>query len=164
VTGDEPVEVVDEAGRVAGVVVVVTAAGQVVVHRRAEWKDVWPGLWDVCFGGVVRPGESWEAAAVRELAEEAGVRMAEAALVALGGGSYSDGDVSEVSEVFLARHDGPFRPIDGEVASLDLVPLADLPEWLSRHDVLPDSAAVVVPLVLALGPGDVPGRGVTPGG
>jgi 8-oxo-dGTP pyrophosphatase MutT (NUDIX family) len=143
---------------------VVTGAGELVVHRRADWKDVWPGLWDVCFGGVVRAGESWAAAAVRELAEEVGVRVAEGALVGLGGGSYADGDVAEVSEVFLARHDGPFRPADGEVVALDLVPLADLPEWLSCHEVLPDSASVVVPLVRALGPGDVPGGEVAPGG
>jgi isopentenyldiphosphate isomerase len=179
--GDEPVEIVDAAGRVVGVtsraemragnlrhrsvaVVVVTGAGELVVHRRADWKDVWPGLWDVCFGGVVRVGETWAAAAVRELAEEAGVRVAEDALVALGGGSYTDGDVAEVSEVDLARHDGPFRLADGEVAALDLVPLADLPGWLSRHDVLPDSAAVVVPLLGSLGPGDVPGEGIRPGG
>jgi isopentenyldiphosphate isomerase len=181
VPGDEPVEIVDEAGGVVGVttraamragnlrhrsvaVVVVTTAGELVVHRRADWKDVWPGLWDMCFGGVVRVGESWATAAVRELAEEAGVQVAEDALVALGAGSYTDADVSEVSEVFLTRHDGPFRPADGEVVALDRVPLADLREWLSRHEVLPDSAVVVVPLVLALGPGDVPGEGVAPGG
>jgi isopentenyldiphosphate isomerase len=179
--GDEPVEIVDAAGRVVGVtsraamragnlrhrsvaVVVVTGAGELVVHRRADWKDVWPGLWDVCFGGVARVRETWSEAAVRELAEEAGVRVAEDALVALGGGSYADGDVSEVSEVFLAHHDGPFRPADGEVVAVDLVPLADLPGWLTRHQVLPDSAAIVVPLVLALGPGDAPGGGIRPGG
>ena len=40
-------------------VVVVTSAGEVVAHRRADWKDVWPGRWDVCFGGVVGVGEDW---------------------------------------------------------------------------------------------------------
>ncbi len=181
VSGDEPVEIVDEHGRVVGrttrasmragnlrhrsvAVVVVTGAGELVVHRRADWKDVWPGRWDVCFGGVVGVGESWEAAAVRELAEEAGVRVDERTLAVLGDGSYADGDVTAVSRVFLATHDGPFRPVDGEVAVLDLVPLADLPGWLPGHELCPDAAAVVVPLVLALGRGEVPGEGGPPGG
>lgn len=180
-SGDEPVEIVDEEGRVVGratraamragnlrhrsvAVVVVTGAGELVVHRRADWKDVWPGRWDVCFGGVVGVGETWEAAAVRELAEEAGVRVPEAALAVLGDGSYRDDDVSAVSRVFLAAHDGPFRPADGEVAVLDLVPLADLPAWLPGHELCPDAAAIVVPLVLALGRGKPPAGGSDPGG
>ena len=61
-------------------VVVVTGAGEVVAHRRADWKDVWPGRWDVCFGGVVGVGEGWRDAARRELAEEAGVEVPDAAL------------------------------------------------------------------------------------
>jgi 8-oxo-dGTP pyrophosphatase MutT (NUDIX family) len=181
VAGDEPVEILDDAGRVVGrttrsamragnlrhrsvAVVVVTGAGELVVHRRADWKDVWPGRWDVCFGGVVGVGESWEAAAVRELAEEAGVRVDEGALVVLGDGSYADGDVSAVSRVFLVGHDGPFRPADGEVAELVLVPLADVGGWLPGHELCPDAAAIVVPLVLALGRGEVPGGGSGPGG
>src|SRR5262252_1990008 len=112
-TGDELVEIVDEGGRVerlvprsamrAGnlrhrsvAVVVVTGAGEVVAHRRADWKDVWPGRWDVCFGGVAAVGESWEAAAVRELAEETGVVVAPGALRLLGETSYADEDVSAV--------------------------------------------------------------------
>src|SRR5690606_5285189 len=82
----EPVEVVDRNGTVVDVVdrarmrakrlrhrctyvAVVDAADRVVVHRRADWKDVWPGRWDIAFGGVVAVGETWDAAAARELAE-----------------------------------------------------------------------------------------------
>ena len=43
------------------------------MHRRAEWKDVYPGYWDVCFGGVLGAGEAWDDAAHRELQEEAGI-------------------------------------------------------------------------------------------
>ena len=81
---DELVEVVDEHGHVerlvtraemrAGnlrhrsvAVVVVTTGGELVAHRRADWKDVWPGRGDVCFGGVTAVGEGWRTAASREL-------------------------------------------------------------------------------------------------
>ena len=54
-------------------VAVLTSAGELVVHRRADWKDVYPGCWDVCFGGVLGAGEAWDDAARRELQEEAGI-------------------------------------------------------------------------------------------
>jgi isopentenyldiphosphate isomerase len=109
--GDELVEVVDEAGNVVrlatraemragnlrhrGVaVVVITGAGELVAQRRAGWKDVWPGRWDVCFGGVAQVGEDWATAARRELAEEAGVEVPTSALRLLGSDSYEDGSVS----------------------------------------------------------------------
>lgn len=167
------VEVVDEHGHVVGVatraamragnlrhrsvaVVVVTGDGHLVAHRRAGWKDVWPGRWDVCFGGVVGVGEDWAAAAARELTEEAGVSVPPASLTRLGAGRYEDDAVSTVAEVFLARHDGPFAPADGEVAELVLVPLAELAGWLAGRDLCDDSAAVVVPLVARLSLGSAP--------
>ena len=162
--GDELVEIVDEEGRVERLVprstmraanlrhrsvavVVVTNKGDVVAHRRADWKDVWPGRWDVCFGGVVAVGESWEAAAARELAEETGVVVDEAALRLLGETSYTDADVSAVGRVFAVAHDGPFRPADGEVAELVLVPGEELPAWLEGRPLCPDTAAQIVPLL-----------------
>jgi 8-oxo-dGTP pyrophosphatase MutT (NUDIX family) len=171
--GGELVEVVDENGRVERLVtraemrarnlrhrsvavVVVTRAGEVVAHRRAGWKDVWAGRWDVCFGGVLGVGEGWRHAARRELAEEAGVDVAPTALRELARGSYADGDVSAHARVYLARHDGPFRPADGEVAELALVPLARLDRWLAGRDLCPDSAALVVPLLGRLARGDAP--------
>ena len=126
-TAEELVEEIDEHGSVVRVVtraemraqnlrhrtvavVVVTGAGEVVAHRRADWKDVWPGQWDVCFGGVTRVGEDWVEAARRELAEEAGIEVDAPALRELGDGSYADADVSEYSRVFVTTHDGPFHP------------------------------------------------------
>ena len=70
------------------VVVRSTVAGDVLVHRRAGWKDLWPGYWDLAVGGVVGVGEPWPAAARRELAEELGVEVVE--LFELGGFSYED--------------------------------------------------------------------------
>ena len=58
--------------------------GRLLVHRRADTKDVWPGMWDIAAGGVVAAGESYDEAAARELAE--GLGIAGVQLVALGEG------------------------------------------------------------------------------
>jgi 8-oxo-dGTP pyrophosphatase MutT (NUDIX family) len=50
-----------------------SSAGQVYVHRRTTTKDVFPGLYDMLVGGVVGSGESYEAAARREILEELGI-------------------------------------------------------------------------------------------
>lgn len=155
----EPVEEVDAAGRVLRVVTraemraaglrhrctyvaVVDGRNRLVVHQRAPWKDVWPGRWDLAFGGVVAPGEAWEQAARRELREEAGI---DAAVTEIGAGTYDDGAVSVLGRVFRADHDGPVRCVDGEVVAVDRVPLAELPTWLDRNEVCPDTVALVVP-------------------
>jgi isopentenyldiphosphate isomerase len=163
-TGDELVDVLDEHGTVVGsctraemragnlrhrtvAIVVETPAGAVVTHRRAAWKDVWPSHWDIAFGGVVAVGETWRAAAVREVAEEAGIDVAPEALERLGGGPYSDDAVREVAEVFRVRHDGPVRFRDGEVVAVEAVPREALADWCRSRAVVPDSLALVLPLL-----------------
>jgi 8-oxo-dGTP pyrophosphatase MutT (NUDIX family) len=76
-------------------VVVRTSDGGVLVHRRSEEKDLWPGAWDLAVGGVVTAGEDWESAARRELAEEVGIEGVD--LVELGRGRYRDDHVDEVA-------------------------------------------------------------------
>ncbi|GAA5052891.1 NUDIX domain-containing protein [Nocardia callitridis] len=46
---------------------------RVYVHRRTETKLVFAGMHDCLAGGVVQPGETPKATAIRELAEELGV-------------------------------------------------------------------------------------------
>lgn len=117
-------------------VIVVDAKERLVVHQRALWKDVWPGRWDVAFGGVVGVGEDWGTAALRELGEEAGVV---AGLQELGGGTYDDDDVSVLGRVYLARHDGPFTFPDGEVLQAERVPLDQVEPWIASRSLCPDS-------------------------
>jgi 8-oxo-dGTP pyrophosphatase MutT (NUDIX family) len=160
--GDERVEVVDEAGAVVRLVtraemraanlrhrtafvVVRTSADEVVAHRRADDKDVWPGRWDLAFGGVAGVGEPWREAAARELAEEAGIVVAPAALVELAAGTYDDAEVSELYRAYVVTHDGPFTVPDGEVAELALVPVEALGGWSAGHELCPDTRAVLVP-------------------
>lgn len=49
-------------------------AGRILVYRRPKEVTRFPDCYDVMFGGAVGIGESYEAAAARELTEELGVR------------------------------------------------------------------------------------------
>ena len=163
--GAELVEVVDDDGRVLEVVtrarmragrlrhrctfvVVRDPAGRVLVHQRSPHKDMWPSRWDLAAGGVVRAGEDWDDAAARELAEEVGV--AGVALTPLVDGvvAYTDDDVAELARIWSAAWDGPVTFSDGEVVDARWVTVEELRQLVERQPFVPDSLALVLPLVL----------------
>ena len=161
----ELVEVLDDAGAVVDVVTrarmredglrhrctyvaVVDSQDRVVVHRRADWKDVYPGWWDLAFGGICDVGEPWEEAARRELAEEAGLH--DVPLELLGEVEWAGDGAALQGRVYLTRTDAEPEPDDGEVVAVDRVPLADLDRWLAEHQVCTDSAALVPDLLAAV--------------
>jgi isopentenyldiphosphate isomerase len=157
VDGVEMVEVLDAAGRVerlvpraemrrdrlrhraVSITVLRPGAVAVLVHRRAPWKDLWPSRWDIAFGGLCAVGETWADAAVRELAEEAGVAVEPGDLRPVGGGAYTDDDVDVVTEGFLVEHAGPFTFADGEVEEVAWVAIHDLLAWAAQRPVCPDT-------------------------
>jgi 8-oxo-dGTP pyrophosphatase MutT (NUDIX family) len=159
---DELVEIVDDAGNVIATVTrsemrakrlqhrsvgiaVMSTDGRLLIHRRSPEKDIWPGCWDIAAGGVVAAGEAFEVAARRELAEELG--LVDAELHYLGDGKYSDGDVAEIGRCFRVVHDGPFTFDDGEVVEARWVSTTELETMLTDHDFVPDSIAMLLPLL-----------------
>jgi isopentenyldiphosphate isomerase len=90
VASDELIDWVDEQDRVIGqvtrarmraenllhrciAVLCLHPDGRASVHKRTASKDVFPSLYDAFVGGVVGAGESYDAAAVREIEEELGI-------------------------------------------------------------------------------------------
>lgn len=161
-SAEEPVDLVDENDVVIGVltrremraqrarhrtvfIVVRSSAGHVLVHRRADHKDVWPGRWDLAAGGVVGSGEMYDEAAVRELAEELGIEGV--ALRRLGRGAYQDAEVAEIAVVYTADWDGPVRFADGEVTAAEWLSPRDLAGAIRERSFVPDSLALVLPLL-----------------
>lgn len=89
-TDDDLLPVVDECDKLIGImprrqvhlgclrhravqVVVVDPAGRVWLQKRSAAKDAYPGAWDLSATGHVDPGETYDQAARRELAEELGI-------------------------------------------------------------------------------------------
>ena len=124
-------------------IAVVNSAGELLIHQRSAMKDLWPSWWDLAVGGVVSAGESYDAAALRELDEEVGVTGVP--LVDLGVGTYSDEEVSLVGRCFMVKYDGPLVLRDGEVVAIEWVSQNDLPPLLAERNFLPDSKELLLP-------------------
>ena len=158
---DELVEHVDEVGNVLAVVtraemrarrlrhrtvcLLVVHHGRLLVHRRAEDKDIWPGYWDIAAGGVVGAGEAWDDAAQRELMEELGL---DAIPEFTGEGSWDDDQAAVLTRIYVVRHPGPFRFDDGEVVEARFVTRDELDQLLANERFCPDSVALALPYAL----------------
>jgi isopentenyldiphosphate isomerase len=159
--GDELVEHVDADGAVIEVVprsrmrrqnlrhrsvavIVTNSRGELLVHRRADDKDVFPEWWDLAAGGVVGVGETYAAAAVRELAEELGI---EADPVFVTSGHHEDTHAREICHVFRVVHAGPFRFDDGEITEGRFVMPHELAELLDHERFVPGSVRMIGPYI-----------------
>ncbi len=127
-------------------IAVMSSDRQLLVHRRADDKDVWPGMWDVAAGGVVAAGESYEMAARRELAEELGIEVADFRY--LGEGRFVDESVALIGRGFLAVHDGPFTFTDGEIAEVRWVDADQIKALMTTERFVPDNIELLLPLLL----------------
>lgn len=121
------------------VYLLVVDGDRLLVHRRAEHKDLWPGRWDVAAGGVVAAGEDWDDAARRELREELGID-AEPRHVA--DGAWDGEECKVLGRVYVVEHPGPFTFDDGEVVEARFVTPEELERMLASEAFCPDSLAL----------------------
>lgn len=75
-TGSAPRHVMRTKGlpHRASYILVFNSAGELFVQKRTMSKDIYPGYYDIAAGGVVLAGESYDESAMRELAEELGIK------------------------------------------------------------------------------------------
>jgi 8-oxo-dGTP pyrophosphatase MutT (NUDIX family) len=157
-SGDEIVAIVDEDNRVVGAaprremrarglphrstyVLVFNRAGEVFVHRRTRSKDVFPGYWDPAAGGVVLAGESYEAGARRELAEELGIRGAP--LTRLFDFRFADEGTRVWGRAFACVHDGPLTLQAEEIEHGAFMAIEAALRLAEREPVTPDGLLVL---------------------
>lgn len=132
-------------------ILVVDGNGSLFVHQRTATKDVYPSYWDVAVGGVVAAGESYAAAARRELAEELGIDRPLIRLTTL---AFEDAHTKVVGEVYGCRFDGTPALQASEVARGEWVAGRDLAAFIAAHEFCPDGLAA---LRSALGSGGATG-------
>ncbi len=112
------------------------STGKLLIHRRTETKDVYPGYWDVAFGGVLGAGEDYDDGARRELEEECGVK--DVALQRLFRLDYEDESNRVSGLVYRCRADGPFKLQESEVSTTEWVELDALRQLSRTRRFCPD--------------------------
>jgi isopentenyldiphosphate isomerase len=53
---------------------VFNSKGEIFVHKRNKDKKIYPGYYDIVFGGTLESGDTYEEGAKRELFEESGIK------------------------------------------------------------------------------------------
>ena len=161
---DDLVDVVDDFDRVERVttrawmrrdnlrhrgvgIAVLDSDDRLLIHRRADDKDVWPGYWDMAAGGVLASGESYVDGARRELFEELGI--VDAPLHFVGELRFEDDSVRVITHYFIARHDGEVVFTDGEVVEARWVTAEEFADLLGVLTWCPDSLSMVPDVLMA---------------
>ena len=120
-------------------VVLVDADGRILLAQRPEGKAM-AGLWEFP-GGKVEPGETPEAALIRELHEELGIDTWASCLAPLTFASHGYADFHLLMPVFICRRwDGIVTPHEGQ--SLAWV----TPERL-RDYPMPEADSPLIPII-----------------
>jgi isopentenyldiphosphate isomerase len=155
--GQELVDVVDDQGRTVATVtrrevrerhlphrstyvLVFNRQGDLFIHLRTPTKDVYPSNWDVCVGGVVTAGESFDQAVGREVAEELGLDVNPERLFPF---LYSDATWVVHGVVYRVIHDGPFRLQAEEIVRGEFVPVQEVLTRAALQPFCPDGLSVL---------------------
>jgi isopentenyldiphosphate isomerase len=112
-------------------VFILNSRGDFLVTRRAKTKRVLPGLLQVGVGGAMRPGETYEETAKRELFEETGIKDVELKFVF--SYYYKDSFTHVFPHTFECVYDGEITIPKDEVEEYFWMPLPELKEMIKKQ-------------------------------
>jgi len=122
-------------------ILVFNSEGALFTHQRTFTKDLYPGYFDVAAGGVVLAEETWEAAAVRELHEELGIR--DVALEFLFDCYFEDPQSRVFGRVYRCIFDGTLNFQAEEILDGAFLPLPDILRNSDARKYTPDGWAIL---------------------
>jgi isopentenyldiphosphate isomerase len=114
--------------------------GDIYVHRRTAIKDVFPSLYDMWIGGMVRDGESYTECARRELSEELGITGTKPSFMFKH--LYRGAENRCWTAAFTILWDGPIVPQAEEIAWGSFTSPADLDARIEQWEFCPDALEV----------------------
>jgi 16S rRNA (adenine1518-N6/adenine1519-N6)-dimethyltransferase len=106
--------------------------GDLLLQKRSRLKDLCPGVWDSSVSGHLDSGESYAAAALRELDEEMGI-IQETPPEEIASLSAAAETGWEHVRLFRARHDGALRFPSAEVDAVMWFPVLEIAAWIENH-------------------------------
>jgi 16S rRNA (adenine1518-N6/adenine1519-N6)-dimethyltransferase len=104
--------------------------GELWLQRRSHLKDVHPLAWDSSAAGHLDTGESYAAAAVRELKEEIGIEATTECIAQI---PASEMTGHEFVELHRARHNGPMHFAPDEIASGAFFRPEQITNWIAAR-------------------------------
>ncbi len=105
-------------------ILVFDSEDRLLVQRRTDTKDLYPGYYDLAAGGVVVEGESYDASAEREAEEELGIRGVP--LEPQFDFYFEDAGNRCFGRVYSCVCEGPFRLQPEEVVSAEFKELKEI--------------------------------------
>ena len=113
-------------------ILVFNRRGELFLQQRALWKDDFPGVWDSSSAGHVTAGDGMDETAVREVAEELGVGLAEPPHRIFDLPATEDTGW-EFCAVYRAAHEGPFVLQPSEIRGGGWFTPEAVGEWIHRR-------------------------------
>jgi 8-oxo-dGTP pyrophosphatase MutT (NUDIX family) len=121
-------------------ILVFSSRGELFVQERTMTKDIFPGFYDLCTGGVVLAGEDYKPSALRELREEIGVSASGFTALFDFYGEYAGQKVW--GRAFTVVSDGPFTLQAEEVSAGAFYSREEVEELIREKPCTPDSVYV----------------------
>lgn len=106
---------------------------EIFLQKRSRLKDKYPLAWDSSAAGHLNPSETYEAAAIRELDEELGIKLATNDIQNFSKLSPSENTGWEFITLFLARYDGALQYPCSEVKTGMWIDIDELDRWLTKR-------------------------------
>jgi 16S rRNA (adenine1518-N6/adenine1519-N6)-dimethyltransferase len=104
--------------------------GELWLQQRSHLKDVHPLLWDSSAAGHLDPGESYVAAAARELKEELGIEVPTERIAEVPATAHTGW---EFVELHRAQHNGPMHFAPDEIAGGQFFRIEHIADWIAAR-------------------------------
>jgi isopentenyldiphosphate isomerase len=116
---------------------VFNSKGEIFVHKRVKNKKIYPGYYDISFGGSLISGETYEEGAKRELFEESGIKNLELKFL------FKERFTNDLNDVFAYVYkcifDGELKLQKKEIESGKFMSINEVENLMKKEKFCPDS-------------------------
>lgn len=115
------------------VVIIFNHKKEVLLQKRSQTKDMYPGYFTSSCGGHVLKGETYEEAAHRELKEELGIDLS---ITFVTKKIVEKTEESEMAAMFKGFSNGPFKIAKDEIDNIQFFTTSVIRKKISNHGLL----------------------------